>query len=631
MPKWLSANFTLAHGEITPELEWRRDLQLYYGAARRVENALPLMGGGVMRRPGTRYLTVLLGQHTVVPFVFDENERHLIELTDNGWRVLDCDGTALSTGTDAPWLASDTMRWAILGDVIVLTIRGKRAQILRRTAYGVFSREDFAFSEIETANGKRLGAPHAYIESKTVELKPSAATGAITVTASAALFDTTWVGERIRIKDREIEITAVTDSTKASATVHESLVDTAWTSDWTRAAISAKAGWPESALFFAGRLWLAGAPLLPYRVFGSRVGDWFRFDHGDGNDDDAIAVDISGENIQRAVHLIGRDDLFVLTNSRVFALRRTVDGAFTPKNSTFVEAGATGAAETVPVIYDDAVVFASNNGRAISEVVWDSQRETHAVSTMSLLARHLVIDPVNMGEIRLSDRPERMLGIVMASGEMMLLFSLRQEQRLFASRWSTDGSFKQILPLGRETLAVVERNGAWLVERFETDSKLDSSVHQTSAVTDISVPWLAGDRIMARSGWSVQYDGLADGGAVSNSLFSWEEAGLPFALLVETLPVDGVLVEAPIPHRVKRIHTMNLRVIGAVGLDFQAGAIVRTKRLVSPLDVDEPNTSVYDGLVRYHMLGAGREMTVTVSSEAPSPLQLLGWALEATI
>lgn len=81
--KILVNNFTA--GEISPELHARVDLAKYANACETLENWLPLIEGGMTRRPGTKY--VATGKYAdrrirLVPFVFSTVQAYVLEFGD---------------------------------------------------------------------------------------------------------------------------------------------------------------------------------------------------------------------------------------------------------------------------------------------------------------------------------------------------------------------------------------------------------------------------------------------------------------------------------------------------------------------------------------------------------------------
>lgn len=83
MPSLQQASFT--GGEVSPSLYARTDLARYQTALRICENFLVMRQGGVMNRPGTRFVSeVKDSAHTVrlVPFIFSDDQTYILEFGD---------------------------------------------------------------------------------------------------------------------------------------------------------------------------------------------------------------------------------------------------------------------------------------------------------------------------------------------------------------------------------------------------------------------------------------------------------------------------------------------------------------------------------------------------------------------
>lgn len=628
MPRWVSGQYSIAAGEIADEVTFRRDLGLYYRAVRRCRNALPILSGGVEKRPGLRRLFELAADARLIPFVFDENERMLLAfLPDGSWEVRDENGVLRSTGSGGPWTGLSDLHWAINGDVMILCAAGMRTQRMRRTSLYGWTREDFSFDEVETLNGRRRASPHAFFESRTVALKPNGTTGNITITATGNLFTADWVGTRLRLKGREVEITGYTSQTLVNAVVHETLVDTNQTFDWTREAIGDLAGWPATVVWHAGRLWFGGLPALPYRVCASAAGDFFNFNEDEEGDSAAFSVDVTGESVQRVVRMIGMQDLYVVTLDRTYVVTRNQDGAFTPQSAVALRVMDVGSRADMPAAtHDGAVTIVGSNGRSVLQAQVDESGQP-VRTDLALLGRHLLSSPVDMAEIVIPDRAERLLGVVEADGRLVVFLSYRAEGMLFSGQWETSGSFERILRWGETTLFVVRRGANRVVEILDPAARYDSSVFNAAKdASSVNLSWLNGKAVEARLGESAVWSGAAQ--TVTYPQTPWEEIGLPYRMIIESLPVDGVAFQAPLTHTVKRIHTLLARLSGAVGVivDGRPRRLIRSPGLGHP-PPDDPTS----GLFRFAVFGAGREQTVTMEFTDPARTRILGFVLEAEV
>lgn len=69
-------------GELSPKLSGRMDLQFYSKGARQLQNWLPFTQGGVMARPGLKYVDTAYNNTDVrlIPFIISDTESYLLEL-----------------------------------------------------------------------------------------------------------------------------------------------------------------------------------------------------------------------------------------------------------------------------------------------------------------------------------------------------------------------------------------------------------------------------------------------------------------------------------------------------------------------------------------------------------------------
>jgi hypothetical protein len=103
----VQTNFTA--GELSPRLLGRVDIARYSNGAKRIENATPLVHGGVARRPGLRF--VARAKHAdknarLIPYVFNRDQAYVVEFGDrclrfyaNGAQILGADGAPCEIAT----------------------------------------------------------------------------------------------------------------------------------------------------------------------------------------------------------------------------------------------------------------------------------------------------------------------------------------------------------------------------------------------------------------------------------------------------------------------------------------------------------------------------------------------------
>lgn len=218
-------------GQIDPSAERRDDTKLFKSALRKARNVRPRPSGAASRRPGRTIRYIDGGLHDIVRPVADIT----FDVTFAALRfTARLTGGAIVSDLVAPWTSAQLaeMSWEVYGRYIFVCHREFTPQVITydRDA-GTWSIADYDF---RTDLSGRKKAPFFRFADYGVTLQPSALTGSITLTASAAVFKAGHVGVLMRYavaagvaQGRQMLITAVaTDGLSATATVIETLPPT---------------------------------------------------------------------------------------------------------------------------------------------------------------------------------------------------------------------------------------------------------------------------------------------------------------------------------------------------------------------------------------------------------------------
>lgn len=233
MVKAFHNQLSLNAGELSPKLWGRPDLAKFSNGLARCANFIPLVQGGVTRRPGTRFVREVKDSTKrvrLIPFVFSRTQAYMIEAGDfylrfymNGGALfstspnytLDAEqggdletesGEGLTTEqvdlTAAPYeLASPyaenelfEIQYAQTADVMFITHPNHPVRVLTRSGH-----TNWSFAEFEFTNGPF--AEYNFDDSHT--LTASTETGTATLTSSAALFDAGHVGSLFYLEEED--------------------------------------------------------------------------------------------------------------------------------------------------------------------------------------------------------------------------------------------------------------------------------------------------------------------------------------------------------------------------------------------------------------------------------------------
>jgi len=217
-------------GEFSPRLMARTDFPKYGFAGEVVENFLMLQQGGMMRRPGTRFVAEVKSGASAVrllPFVFGDDQAYIIEAGDVGgsdggyFRFYMNKGQiqkdAAPYEIQTPYAADDLrgIRFAQSADVMYLAHPTPGPRQLSRSGHTSWS------------IGKPAFTHGPYIENATdTTLVASDIEGSVAITASSTVgindgagFKSTDVGRMIRLYEGWCVITSVVSTTKVTADV----------------------------------------------------------------------------------------------------------------------------------------------------------------------------------------------------------------------------------------------------------------------------------------------------------------------------------------------------------------------------------------------------------------------------
>lgn len=220
MPRLRTIQTNFASGELDPLMHFRPDTGAYRNGARSMRNCLLFATGGAATRPGTAHLATLTGPVRLLPFEFSASERYVLAFSNGRLDVYSTGGTLVtSVTTGCNWTTATLFRmtYAQVADTMILACQDWQPQIITRTGASTFIVEDVAFNR--ASNDELIYQPYFKFVADDVTLALSDTSGSVTMTASAGVFTADMVGQRIRWKQTEIEVTAYTNATTMTGTV----------------------------------------------------------------------------------------------------------------------------------------------------------------------------------------------------------------------------------------------------------------------------------------------------------------------------------------------------------------------------------------------------------------------------
>lgn len=502
-------------GELTDIAEMRRDKPFYENGAAALENQTLRVQGAAETRGGWLLIDTVEGPTLEFEWLFNPTQAYHLVFTAGRLRVYDNIAFAkvFDTTTGCPWTSAHFEEMTFTQQLDTMFVAHSAFQTVKilRTSATTFTLDVFTFSSNTTSPNNRVVQPHYRFASTAITLTPSATSGTITLTASASFFVSGHVGTRLRLKSKEVEITAVTSGTVATALVKETLVDTAATDDWTEQVFSAVRGWARTVQFFGDRLVFGGSRDRPLGWWASKIGNYANFDLGTSLDNEAIWEAIGEADVSEIRHLVVDRHMLVFCDGAVFQVSNSETTPLTPKNFKIPPQSLIGASYLRPKTFDGGVIYVQSESNLVRVLRYNDVDQKYNAETANMLSPHLIKSPVRLGRtFAVAPRQENIALLANAADGTIAAYHANTENEISAwTPWVLGGGmFVESVSAVREVIWCVARLGAdrllmrydWAAPPLDAATSLDSV---TPTRTWTLPPVMVGQTV---SGWSNGYD-----------------------------------------------------------------------------------------------------------------------------
>lgn len=524
---------TFTSGEISRRLLGRGDLNAYANGALSLRNVFIHPTGGISRRAGLAYVDTVAGAGRLIDFEFNTEQVYLLVLTDLQMDIYQA-GVKIETLV-TPWSEAQLrqINWTQSADTLMICHPDIEPQKLTRQSGGTWSLDAWNFYTDDNGVNRQ---PFYKFADSIVSVTPNATSGTVTLTASASVFDPSHAGTYMTVGGKQIEITSYASPTVIEGTAIETLASTSATTDWEEQAFSAMRGWPVSVCFHQDRLVIGGSRDLPNRLWLSKSGDIWNFDLGTGLDDEAIEFSILSDQVNAIRSVFSGRDLQVFTSGAEWQVTGSPLTPETVQIDRQTRIGSLTERNLAPVDVDGATIFVARNGREVREFLYTDLEAAYQATDLSLLARHLVKDPVSVA----FDQNNRLLHFVLESGDLATLTNYRTER---VSAWTlqqTDGHFLSVAVTGDDVYALINRNGIHTIEYFDETLFLDSALKGEAVTATASwsgLDHLEGADVAIIADGIVQTNKTVSSGSITlDNPANNVVIGLPYTHIVEPLP-----------------------------------------------------------------------------------------------
>jgi len=463
--KTLLTNFS--SGELEPGLNSRTDVKAYFKGCKQLKNFSLLQHGGVMRRPGAKYIDSIGETGRLLPFRFSDTEEYLFVFMNTKLRIYDVNNSTISLTqeiTSCPWTTATIfeLNFAQYGDTMYVVHRLMQPQIILRTSATTFTRSNFSYAT--HSSGNPTYQPYYKFAPATMTLNPSGTSGTITLTTSADYWTDDHEAIRVRYKGKEILTTTKSSATVMNGTVLETLASSSADQDWDEQAFSAEQKYPSAICFHEDRLWFGGSPGLPNGIWASQTGDYDNFNVDDASASDSIQVLLGSDQISEIRHMVSSRHLQLFTDSGEFYETSSTTTSITPASITLKRQTPFGCDRVQPQLLDGGTLFSQKSGKAIREFLFTDLESAYSSNSVSTLSSHLIGTPTDSTVMYgNSTRPEAFAYFVMTDGTLAVFHSIRIEKLAGWSQWKTrftsdtDSGYLSISSVGSKVFTLNQR------------------------------------------------------------------------------------------------------------------------------------------------------------------------------
>jgi hypothetical protein len=275
------------------------------------------------------------------------------------------------------------------------------------------------------------------------------------------------------------------------------------TINWKEQSYSSYRGFPAAVTFHENRLWFGGTVGQPDGIWASRSSEYFNFDVGDAEDNDALDLTASIGEINAIRHIVSNRDLQIFTSTSEFYIPSLLNEPITATNAQIKRQTPFGSSFVRPLSYDGATIYVQKNGSVVREYLFSDAEAAYVSSAVSTLSPHLIKSPIQMSVLNGAlNRPETFMFAVNLDGTMALFASNRGEKRAGWTEFTSTGKFHSVVTIDDRVFVVMVFDKGDGVERFyllefEPRFNLDfsNSYTGTAGVFDVSDYFVDGSMV----------------------------------------------------------------------------------------------------------------------------------------
>ena len=425
---------------------------------------------------------------------------------------------------------------------------------------------------------------------------------------------------------------------------------------------SATRGYPKTAAFYAGRLWLGGTKSKLQSLFASRSGSFFDFYTEEGDDDEGIFTTISSRQLTEIIDINPDRGLQVFTAGAEFIVRGN-----TPSDITIEAQTQHGASFLEVKSVDGATLFVDQNGRTLRSYLYNYNEDAYNSTDISVLSSQLIDQPLDLATLTGSlSEDANWVFIVNQDGTAAILNTLRTQDINGFTKW-INGNTNTIYPLKTVSVSVVNNDlflvnkrttasdTTYTIEKWDFDYLMDSSVKLLSSTSisgnnlGLASNHLDGETVsVVARGTTLDNRVVQAGGIIvltdEEKSFILEqdpsggvidvEVGYNFTPKIVGMPLNTAGPAGQNQMREKKITRMNLRVYKSSGVYIDDNPVPIRQfgdAANTPLDSNLPEqTGIIEDNNGGNGWGIDIQPVITVPSPTPFHIQAIEYEVESS-
>lgn len=501
-------------GALSPLLDGRDDLTQYRNGARRILNMIVLPQGGVVRRPGTEFISKVADEekkHRLIPFKYSATNVYVCEFGHYTLRFY-VNGGILMSGMSpvvvtTPYSETDIkdLQWAQEADVLYLVHPNHPPYKLSR-----LSPTSFSLAAVQFSKGRAPLGP--YNVNKSIYITSNAVgTGydrLLTFNANHGISAPADIGRTFHVyryrKTASVKFRAATFTIAAVPAANQLGVNVTWEYEagdaanitgedsytWALGLFSSSEGC-NAITFHEGRLFYGGFKRKPDYFVGSVSDDFdnFEMENIDPDIDDSFNEDkaVARRTVSREVNAIRwlastGQALLIGTSGAEFVARGTTDGIMTPAGTVVKAATVRGSEPHMPVTIDGAAFFIQRGGKSIRRFGYDFEADQFSAVDLTVLGENLFKDGVF--ELAYHQTPYSTIWAVRNDGKLIGLTYERDQEILALHLHELGGPIGAHHPVVVESICVVPGSDGndelWLLVKRTVGSSTRRTVERMS-------------------------------------------------------------------------------------------------------------------------------------------------------